>query len=60
MNDDQRRVTDAVIASLTGEKAFKGRKIVTEVAPYSNYFAAEEYHQDYHKRHGGSCAIPTP
>jgi peptide methionine sulfoxide reductase msrA/msrB len=60
MNDDQRRVTDAVIASLTGEKAFKGRKIVTEVAPYSNYFAAEEYHQDYHKKHGGSCAIPTP
>ncbi len=60
MNDDQRRVADSVIAALTAEKAFKGRKIVTEVAPYSNYFAAEEYHQDYHRKHGGSCAIPTP
>jgi len=60
MNDDQRRVADSVIAALTAEKAFKGRKIVTEIAPYSNYFAAEEYHQDYHKKHGGSCAIPTP
>ena len=60
MNEDQRRVADTVIAGLTAEKAFKGRKIVTSVTPYSNYFAAEEYHQDYHKKHGGSCAIPTP
>ena len=60
VNEDQKRVADSVIAALTAEKAFKGRKIVTEVTPYSNYFAAEEYHQDYHKKHGGSCAIPTP
>jgi len=40
---------------------FKTRKIVTQVAEAEKtggFFAAEDYHQDYHVKHGGSCAMP--
>lgn len=40
---------------------FKGRKIVTQVVATEQsgpFYAAEEYHQDYHLKHGGSCALP--
>lgn len=40
---------------------FKSRKIVTMVQPVSKagqFYKAEEYHQDYHQKHGGSCALP--
>ncbi len=35
----------------------RGRKIVTVVERASAFYEAEEYHQDYHAKHGGSCAI---
>lgn len=43
---------------------FSGRKIVTQVVdagekgPKDTYYAAEEYHQDYHLKHGGHCPLP--
>ena len=30
-------------------------KIVTEVEPAGPFYKAEEYHQRYHEKHGGSC-----
>jgi peptide methionine sulfoxide reductase msrA/msrB len=42
---------------------FKGRPIATQVvAPDKSgpFYEAEEYHQDYHLKHGGSCPIPQP
>ncbi len=39
---------------------FKGKKIVTQVvADGGKFWEAEDYHQDYHLKHGGSCALPT-
>lgn len=32
------------------EKNVYGAKIVTLVAPFTNFYPAEEYHQDYHKK----------
>ncbi len=39
---------------------FKDKKIVTQVVlGGGTFWEAEEYHQDYHLKHGGSCALPT-
>ncbi|MCC6320839.1 MAG: bifunctional methionine sulfoxide reductase B/A protein [Phycisphaerales bacterium] len=40
---------------------FKGRKIETEVRDAQKagkFYEAEEYHQDYHLKHGGHCPMP--
>ncbi len=45
MGDEQAKVAKAYIAQLDATKAFP-EKIVTEVTPYTNFFQAEDYHQD--------------
>jgi peptide-methionine (S)-S-oxide reductase len=49
-NDDQKRIAQAYIAQLAAAKAFE-RPIVTQVVPLSQFFAAEDYHQDYLAKH---------
>ena len=49
-DDTQERVANAYIAQLDGGKAFK-RAIVTKVAPLTQFFPAEAYHQDYALNH---------
>jgi len=55
VDEEQAKVAKEVIAELTAKKAFHGRAIVTEVSPAKPFYEAEEYHQDYHAKHGGSC-----
>ncbi|HVY21630.1 MAG TPA: peptide-methionine (S)-S-oxide reductase MsrA [Bauldia sp.] len=45
MSDEQKKVADAYVAQLTAAKTFPD-KIVTEVTPYTNFYQAEDYHQD--------------
>jgi peptide-methionine (S)-S-oxide reductase len=45
MTDGQKKVADAYVAQLDAAKVFKS-KIVTEVTPYTNFYQAEDYHQD--------------
>ena len=45
MNDGQAKVAKAYIAQLDAAKVFPS-KIVTEVTPYTNFYQAEDYHQD--------------
>jgi peptide-methionine (S)-S-oxide reductase len=47
---EQKKITEAYIAQLTAARAFPA-PIVTEVAPASRFFPAEDYHQDYLARH---------
>jgi peptide methionine sulfoxide reductase msrA/msrB len=48
----------AYIKKLQETPRFKGRKIVTQVEEGGLFYEAEDYHQDYHAKHGGSCPIP--
>lgn len=51
----------AFIAEQGKKKRFQSKPIVTElVGPDKSgpFYKAEEYHQDYHAKHGGHCAMP--
>jgi peptide-methionine (S)-S-oxide reductase len=39
---------------------FGGRQIATKVETATTFYEAEDYHQDYHAKHGGSCSIGGP
>jgi peptide-methionine (S)-S-oxide reductase len=45
-NQDQRETAQAYIDQLTKARVFSG-PIVTEVAPFEQFYAAEDYHQNY-------------
>jgi peptide methionine sulfoxide reductase msrA/msrB len=47
----------AFIKEQQGSKRFRDKKIATVVQEADPFFEAEEYHQDYHLKHGGSCAV---
>ena len=51
-SEDQKRAAEDVIQRLAAEKLFGDRKIVTEVAPASQFHMAEDYHQEYFQRVG--------
>jgi len=46
-NDEQKRAAEASKAALEKNKPFKGA-IVTEIARATEFYPAEEYHQDYY------------
>jgi peptide-methionine (S)-S-oxide reductase len=46
-NDEQKQQAEAMIAKLTAEKVFDA-PIVTEVTPASEFYIAEDYHQNYY------------
>ena len=49
-SEQQKRDAQAYIAQLTESKFFK-RPIVTQVAPLTAFYAAEDYHQDFAEKH---------
>ncbi|HSW45653.1 MAG TPA: bifunctional methionine sulfoxide reductase B/A protein [Phycisphaerae bacterium] len=57
-DDEQLKEARAYVDELTKRKVFRGRKITTTVERAGPFHEAEEYHQDYHAKHGGSCPLP--
>jgi peptide-methionine (S)-S-oxide reductase len=54
---EQKKSAEKALAALEGAKIFRS-KIVTEVSPASEFYAAEEYHQKYLKKNPlGYCHI---
>jgi peptide-methionine (S)-S-oxide reductase len=49
-NGDQKRIAEAYIAQLDQAKVYR-HKIVTQVVALQAFYPAEEYHQNYAKRH---------
>jgi peptide-methionine (S)-S-oxide reductase len=59
---EQKEAADNMIRAMSQEKLF-GRPIVTEVLPLSNYWPAEEYHQDFFEKNpsqGYCMAVASP
>jgi peptide-methionine (S)-S-oxide reductase len=52
-SDEQKRIAAEVVKRLDGEKLWNG-PIVTEIAPASTFYVAEDYHQEYFERVGAS------
>lgn len=48
-DEEQRRLADASRAAVAKNKRFKG-EIVTEITKAGEFYAAEDYHQDYYKK----------
>lgn len=50
-SDEQARIAKAYIAQLTAAKTWPD-PIVTEITPFTAFYRAEDYHQDYYNQNG--------
>jgi len=57
-DDAQKRQAEAMIRKLTEEQVY-AKPIVTEITPATEFYRAEDYHQDYFKNnpHNPYCAV---
>lgn len=58
-DEEQFRQATEFIDEQRDSERFRGRSITTQVAPGDRFYEAEDYHQDYHAKHGGSCPLPA-
>lgn len=54
---EQKTAAEAHVKELQATPKFANRKIVTSIQDAPVFYPAEDYHQDYHKKHGGSCTV---
>ncbi len=61
-SDEQRAAVNRVLTELKAQRVWDD-PIVTEITPYTNFYRAEEYHQDYYRKnpYAGYCmAVISP
>ncbi len=62
VDEKQQAIALKFVAGQAENPRFEDRAIVTEIKPVTEagpFYIAEEFHQDYHLKHGGSCALPS-
>lgn len=60
-DDEQLAEARAFVAEQQASERFSRRTIVTQIIPAAQagpFYPAEDYHQDYHVKHGGTCPLP--
>jgi peptide-methionine (S)-S-oxide reductase len=50
-NEEEKKIIEAYIAALVDQNVYDGDPITTEVTPFEKFWVAEDYHQDYEKKH---------
>lgn len=55
-DEEQREVAERVLAEAAASGRFGG-SIATSIEPAARFWPAEDYHQQYLARRGGSCAV---
>ena len=48
-NDKEKKIINDYIKALTEHDVYQGREITTQVVPFTIFYDAENYHQDYSK-----------
>lgn len=61
LNEEQKKVAEGYIALLTQQNTF-GKKVVTKTSLASEFYEAEDYHQNYYERNPsqGYCSFVIP
>lgn len=55
-SDAQRQAAEESIKQLELSGRLRS-PVMTVIVPYATFWAAEEYHQKYHQKHGGGCGF---
>ncbi len=57
-DDEQMKIAKQFIKDQQREGKWAEKTITTEIKMAPKFYKAEDYHQDYHLKHGGHCPIP--
>jgi len=58
-DEEQMKQAGAYVQELEASGKYGDRRITTQISGMMPFYEAEGYHQDYHLKHGGSCALPA-
>ena len=56
-NEQEKDVIEGYIKALKDQDVYQGATITTEVKPFTEFYDAEDYHQDYEKNHPNNSYI---
>ncbi len=56
-NDNEKKIIEAYMKELINKNVYNGAPITTEVTPFTKFYDAEDYHQDYERKHPDNSYI---
>ena len=56
-NDQEKNIIESYMKALTDKNVFNGDPITTEVTPFTKFYEAEDYHQDYERKNPNNSYI---
>lgn len=56
-NEEEKKIIEAYIGALVEQNVYQGSTITTEVKAFDKFWIAEDYHQDYEKKHPNNSYI---